>query len=42
VYNQVIASHPGSSRREEIKLKMTPEGAFYDLQRNAWQVRAVG
>jgi hypothetical protein len=39
---QVTSSAKKKRDPRSSHIHQTPEGAFYDLQRNAWQVRAVG
>lgn len=36
---QVTSSAKKKRELDSTRIHQTPEGAFYDLQRNAWQVR---
>jgi hypothetical protein len=39
LYMQVTSSAKKKREPDSTRIHQTPEGAFYDLQRNAWQVR---
>lgn len=38
---QVTSSAKKKREPDSTRIHQTPEGAFFDLQRNAWQVRSL-